>query len=369
MTLHRLASLPSAASDTDIMRLALAAARQSAEQGEVPVGAVLLRRTGPQGAAAAVAPEWLACTHNQPITLHDPTAHAEMLALREGAARLGNYRLDDCELYVTLEPCAMCAQAMLHARIRRVVYGAREPKTGAAGSVLDLFALRELNHHTEVVGGVLAEECAALLRDFFAQRRLQAKKVAVPLREDALRTPECRFEPVWQVWPQLRSCSAYEQGLPELQGLRLHFLDLGPRAAGTTWLALHGPDAWWPQWADWAQHRAAQGERVLLPDLIGFGQSDKPKKPGWHSLDFHASVLLAWLQANGIAAVTLAYPPAQAVLARRLQALDPQRVRLLPPVAATELRALGAEWRQAPFPDAGHQAGPRAWRTQGWDRD
>lgn len=108
---------------------------------------------------------------NQPIGRHDPSAHAEIAALRDAAARIGNYRLPGCELYVTLEPCVMCAGAIMHARLARVVFGAADPKTGAAGSVVNLFAERRLNHHAEIVGGVLAEECSALLSNFFAKRR------------------------------------------------------------------------------------------------------------------------------------------------------------------------------------------------------
>jgi tRNA(adenine34) deaminase len=146
------------------MRLALDQAHNALLVGEVPVGAVLVRR-GPDGLQV------VATGYNRPITTHDPTAHAEIVALRHAASLLENYRLPECELYVTLEPCAMCAMALMHARIRRVVYGAPDPKTGAAGSVLDLFAQRQLNHHTRVVGGVLAPACGQLLRDFFAERR------------------------------------------------------------------------------------------------------------------------------------------------------------------------------------------------------
>lgn len=146
------------------MRLALAQAERAREAGEVPVGAVVVQR-GPDG------PVVVAVGHNRPIGGHDPTAHAEIVALREAARTLGNYRLPDCELVVTLEPCAMCAMALMHARLRRVVFGATDPKTGAAGSVLNLFAEPRLNHHTTVVGGVLAEPCGDLLRAFFAERR------------------------------------------------------------------------------------------------------------------------------------------------------------------------------------------------------
>jgi tRNA(adenine34) deaminase len=150
--------------DERLMHLALEQARLAREAGEVPVGAVLVQRQGDGF-------DIVAAGYNRPIGTHDPTAHAEIVALRQAAQRLGNYRLPDCELYVTLEPCAMCAMAMMHARLRRVVFAAPDPKTGAAGSVIDLFAEPRLNHHTQRLGGVLADPCAELLRSFFAERR------------------------------------------------------------------------------------------------------------------------------------------------------------------------------------------------------
>ena len=146
--------------DLRFMRLALEQAAHARAAGEVPVGAVVVRD------GAVVGTGW-----NHPIHAHDPTAHAEIGALRDAGRRLGNYRLPGCDLYVTLEPCAMCAGAIQHARIRRVVWGAPDPKTGACGSVVDLFAEPRLNHHTSSVGGVLAAESAALLQAFFAERR------------------------------------------------------------------------------------------------------------------------------------------------------------------------------------------------------
>lgn len=142
------------------MREALDLAQQAATCGEVPVGAVVVK----DGSIVGVG-------YNQPIRKQDPTAHAEIEALRDAASRLGNYRLPGCELFVTLEPCVMCAGAIMHARIARVVFGAPDPKTGAAGSVVNLFSESRLNHHAEIVCGVLAEECSVLLSGFFAKRR------------------------------------------------------------------------------------------------------------------------------------------------------------------------------------------------------
>lgn len=146
--------------DEYFMREALSLARSAECLGEVPVGALVVRDG-----------EIVGRGFNSPIGASDPTAHAEIAALRDAARNLDNYRLPGCELFVTLEPCAMCAGAILHSRIARVVYGARDPKTGVHGSVVDLFAVERLNHHTEIVGGVLAEECGQLLSSFFAARR------------------------------------------------------------------------------------------------------------------------------------------------------------------------------------------------------
>jgi len=148
--------------DEDFMRVALELAQQAAQSGEVPVGAVVVKDG-----------EIIGYGSNAPIGRHDPSAHAEMLALRDAAQRIGNYRLIDCELYVTLEPCLMCAGVIFHARIARVIYGAPDPKTGAAGSVLNLFEEQRLNHHASVLGGVLAAECGDVLSQFFAARRMQ----------------------------------------------------------------------------------------------------------------------------------------------------------------------------------------------------
>ena len=150
--------------DAQFMRTALALAGDAGRRGEVPVGAVVVADGAIVGRG-----------FNAPISMHDPSAHAEIAALRDAAARTGNYRLPGCDLYVTLEPCAMCAGAIMQARIRRLVFGAPDPKTGACGGVVDLFAEPRLNHHTLVTGGLLAEECGAILKEFFAGRRNGAR--------------------------------------------------------------------------------------------------------------------------------------------------------------------------------------------------
>jgi tRNA(adenine34) deaminase len=146
--------------DAEFMRRALELARAAAARGEVPVGALLVRGDEVLGEGA-----------NCPIGTHDPTAHAEIHALRAAGARVGDYRLPGTTLYVTLEPCIMCASALVHARVSRVVFGAWDPKAGAAGSLTDVFNIAGLNHRVDVFGGVLAEECGTLLSDFFRQRR------------------------------------------------------------------------------------------------------------------------------------------------------------------------------------------------------
>ncbi len=338
------------------MAEALALARRAAERGEVPVGAVVVHAGRVIGRG-----------HNQPVASHDPTAHAEIVALREAARALGNYRLEGCTLYVTVEPCPMCAQAALHARLARVVYGAPEPRTGAAGSVVDLFADRRLNAHTAVQGGVMAEAAAALMQAFFQRRRADRRANAQPLRPDALRTPDAAFEAVWQRAQALGipvTASHTRQDLPALEGLRLHWLDVGPADAPVPWVCLHGPDAWWPQWLPWLVSARDRGERCLVPDLIGFGQSDKPKKAAWHTPQRHAVVLAEWLEALGVEACRVALAPGaewllpalRAALGPRLHGVTPVgRDALLPPAAPQ-----AANWRKAPFPDRGHRAGPRA---------
>ena len=273
-------------SDALHMAAALDQARQAGENGEVPVGAVVVRNG-----------DVLAVGRNAPVADHDPTAHAEIVALRAAAQALGNYRLDDCELFVTLEPCAMCSGAMLHARLKRVVYGAADPKTGAAGSVVNLFAQAQLNHQTEVVGGVMAQEGAQLLKSFFKERRVNPH----PLRDDALRTPEARFSDI----PDYPWAPNHISDLPSLNGLRMHYLDEGPKEAPMTWLCLHGNPAWSYLYRKMIPTFLEAGGRVVAPDLIGFGKSDKLKKDDAHNFSWHREVLLQFIERLDLQRVVL----------------------------------------------------------------
>ena len=374
-------------SETDAywMRQALAQAQAAGQAGEVPVGAVVVRGG-----------EVIATGRNAPVQGHDPTAHAEIVALRAAAQRLGNYRLEGCTLYVTLEPCAMCSGAMLHARVPRVVFGAQDPKTGAAGSVVDLFASPQLNHQTQVQGGVLADECAALLAAFFRERRSQHRadaRAAHPLRDDALRTPDACFAHLpGYPWPP-----HYLSDLPALAGLRLHYLDEGPQDAPITWLCLHGNPAWSYLYRRMLPVFTAAGHRVVAPDLIGFGRSDKPKKTSFHTFDGHRQVLLELVERLDLQRVVLVVQDWGGILGLTLPMALPERFAGL--LAMNTLLATGdvplsqgfLDWRQmcadkplfgvgrllgrgnphlgvdecaaydAPFPDAGHRAALRAF--------
>ncbi len=317
--------------DTSFMQMALSQARAAAQAGEVPVGAVVVR-----------AGQVIAASHNAPLASHDPTAHAEVNAMRAAAQVLGNYRLDDCTLYVTLEPCAMCSGAALHARFKRVVFGATEPKTGAAGSVLNLFAHAQLNHHTQVTGGVLAADCAQVLQDFFEERRAQQQQVKVPVREDALRTPDSYLKGLDV--PQ--SMSHFSTDLPSLHGLRLHWFDNRQDLELAPHVYLHGLDDWSVQYLPQLQST----EPVIALDLPGFGWSDKPKKVAVHRLAWHAQVLSEFLASIYPAPLALHAPRCMAPLLTSLQI----------PIHWVETHTLSGALRDAPFPDPGHRAGPRA---------
>ena len=369
------------------MRLALAQALLAATAGEVPVGAVVVCNG-----------EVIATGRNAPISGHDPTAHAEIVALRAAAAALGNYRLDDCTLYVTLEPCAMCSGAMLHARLARVVYGAADAKTGAAGSQVNLFENTSLNHQTALTSGVLANESTALLQSFFSQRRQDNRLMAQqnhPLRDDALRTPDAAFASLpgypWQ--------PKYISELPALGGLRMHYLDEGAASqpGQLTFVCLHGNPAWSYLYRSMVPEFLAAGHRVIAPDLIGFGKSDKPKKPGFHTFTTHRQILFELIERLNVQNGVLVVQDWGGLLGLTLPMAAPERYKgllVMNTMLATGDASLSpgfVAWRDmcaenpefdiarlfargnphlsaaecaaynAPFPDAGHRAATRAF--------
>lgn len=374
--------LNAAAGDSKWMALALEQARLAGAAGEVPVGAVVVRH----GAVVGVG-------YNRPVARHDPTAHAELEALRAAAAVLGNYRLEGCELFVTLEPCPMCAGAMLHARLARVVFGASDPKTGAAGSVVDLFTNQQLNHQTQVAGGVRDAECSALLRSFFANRREENRKMNQPLRDDALRPADQRFDGL----PGYPWAPRYLNDLPALDGLRMHYLDEGPRDAPRTWLCLHGNPAWSYLYRKMIPVFLAAGDRVVAPDMPGFGKSDQPKKDSKHSFSWHRQVLLEFVERLDLQDIALVVQDWGGLLGLTLPLAAPQRYTAL--LAMNTMLATGEAplgpgflaWRamcaknpdfdvarlfsrgnphlgapecaayMAPYPDSGHRAALRAF--------
>ena len=378
--------------DAQFLQLALNEAELAANAGEVPVGAVLVKDG-----------KVIATGRNSPIASHDPTAHAEINALRQAAQKLGNYRLDDCDLYVTLEPCAMCAGAIFSSRIRRVLYAAAEPKTGAAGSVVNLFDT-PLNHQTQLQNATeLGADCAdsirasgQLLQKFFSEKRTDQQRVHAmnhPLRPDALRTPDACFANL----PGYDFAPHYLSDLPSLSGLRMHYLDVGPKDAALTYLCLHGNPAWSYLYRKMIPIFAASGARVIAPDMIGFGRSDKPKKDSFHSFTWHRQCLLEFVERFDLKNVVLVVQDWGGILGLTLPMAAPERYKGLL-VMNTTLACGDAPltdgfkaWREmcakkpefdiaklfsrgnphmseaecaaymAPFPDSGHRAATRAF--------
>ncbi len=383
------AALSEVDADAAWMRAALEQAHLALADGEVPVGAVLVKDGKIIGRG-----------HNATIASHDPSAHAEMLAIRDAARRLGNYRLQDCDLFVTLEPCAMCAGAALNARLRRIVFATSDPKTGACGSVLDLFGLTQLNHQTTANAGTACkDECAALLQAFFQRHRTEKKITIQTLREEALRTPEGCFKDL----PGYPWAPHYLADLASLDGLRLHYLDEGKaHPEQTVYLCLHGNPSW-----SYIYRRmipvflqaqpGGRAARVVAPDLIGFGKSDKPKKDSWHSFGRHRQVLLEFVESLDLHNIVLVVQDWGGLLGLTLPMQAPQRNKGL--LVMNTTLATGDEplspgflaWRDmcarnpdfdvgrlfgrgnphmspeecaaynAPFPDRGHRAALRAF--------
>lgn len=384
---------PASTGDLPWMTLALEQAQVAARAGEVPVGAVVVR--GGQLIAAA---------HNQPIALHDPSAHAEVLALRAAGQRLGNYRLAGCTLYTTLEPCVMCAGAIAQARLAALVWGAADPAAGALGSRLNLAGLIRAPQRS----GVLAPDALALMQRFFQERRRAARNSVEFLRDDALRTPAAR----WHSCPDAPLRRQFCSSLPSAQRLRLSWLDnavplgrapvgagaahAGCAQAGTALgaqadarpglvpcsvaasdlaraasastarqpdlhLYLHGPAHWSWVWRAALLEHAARAEPALALDWLGFGHSDKPKRAHWHSAAWHARVLFEWLDQLPAQPTHWVCAPELAPWLSTLAALRPQRVQLVvqrPPALVPAIAG-------APYPDRGHAVAAQAWAHWG----
>ena len=337
-------------SDADAMQLALAQAALAAAAGEVPVGAIVVKDGVVIGSG-----------YNTSIQDHDPTAHAEVSALRAAAKKLGNYRLDGCDLFVTLEPCAMCSGAMLHARLARVVFGAADAKTGVAGSVVNLFSNTQLNHQTQVQGGLLAEDCATLLQDFFKEKRKNSRLSSTPVREDALRTPDARFSGLSDYpWS-----THYVTDLPALAGLRMHYLDAGPKNSRCVYLCLHGPRTWSYQFRSVIAEFENDSYRVIAPDLIGFGKSDKPKREAAHTLAWHVQVLIELVDRLDLRQIVLVLDSSSKNLGLALQNSSPERYQGLQVVESVTRLEISLPAYDAPFPDRGHRAALRAFAAFG----
>lgn len=294
-------------SDLFYMQQALTMAQVATTYNEVPVGAVLVKNG-----------QIIAQAFNQCIQNSDPSAHAEIMALRQAAKATQNYRLEDCELFVTLEPCSMCAGAIFNARIKRVVFGAFDKKAGAAGSVLNLFQYPLLNHHTTVQGGVLADSSITLLQHFFATKRKKHQEWSQnhKLREDFLRLPDGDYQKFIRQ-NTLAEWSVFNNQCESIKGVRLHYLDSHPcnplaenmssSPPRTTFLLLPGLLEYCAHYLDLFHRLKNQGHRVLVIDSVGSGFSDKPKKLRHASLQdstaYHSRYLDELLEILGLSNV------------------------------------------------------------------
>ncbi len=267
------------------MQLAIQQAAEAELANEVPVGAVIVKDG-----------EVIAVGRNRTLETGDPTAHAEIVALREAAKIVGTHRLDGLELFVTLEPCPMCTGAVFHSRLSRLVYGAADPKTGSAGSVTNLFDIRQLNHHTALTAGVLAESCGSQLQSFFQKIRRDKTRARVRLREDAVRSNEKDFAE----FKEFLTDSHY---FVTSEGWRIHYIDSGGAPESKVILCLHDFPFWSYQFKRLLPFLTKRGYRVVMPDLVGCGLSDKPKRSSWHSPQSHAAALHQLLSSLAVSRV------------------------------------------------------------------
>lgn len=274
-------------SDEYFMQLALEQAKDAERAGEIPVGAVVVH----DGKVVSVG-------RNRTIEACDPTAHAEIIALRAAAESVGNHRMEGLELFVTLEPCPMCAGAIFHSRLSRLIYGAPDPKTGVAGSVTNLFEIRGLNHQTRLTAGVLREQCTQQLQKFFLNLRLSKASQRTKLRDDAVR-------------PQVTTFSKYHRFLESGEywmssdGWRVHYIDsrvLNPRR---NVVFLHDFPYWSYQCGEIFEKLRLSNFRIIAPDLLGCGLSDRPKRDDWHTVSNHAEIVRNLLKSLEIENLTI----------------------------------------------------------------
>lgn len=328
-------------SDAHFMGLALRQARLAQERGEVPVGAVLVDGAG----------QVLAQAGNSVIGQHDPTAHAEVLVLRQAGQAGHNYRLEHTTLYVTLEPCAMCAGALLNARVGRLVFGAAEPKTGAVQSVHSVLDDARNTHQIPHASGVLADECRALLQDFFRQRRNEHKASATPLRDDCLRPPIDGL-----VLPAGWGQQFYADVCPAMLGLRIHAVDCGPVDSRSAVLFVHDWLGWSEGFAPAMHALALRGVRAVTLDLAGCGLSDKPKKAAVHNLELHTGTVWALLKRWKLERVLLAAPAAAVDLGRAVLAQAAQNDVDMTLVQIPSPHTIAADRSSLIYPGRGHKA-------------
>lgn len=358
-------------SHEDCMQLALEQAYLAEQRGEIPVGAVVLHGD-----------KVVAVGHNQTIASCDPTAHAEVVALRAAAQTLGNYRLDGCVLYVTLEPCAMCLGAIFHSRVAAVYFGAADTKTGACGSVLNLPGEHRINHHCQVHGGVLQSQCAQHLSTYFARLRADKRQHRVPVREDALRLPAgalTRYMEGVQALPI--------DDLEAAQGLRVQVWQniSAPQRPARLVLCLHGASSWSCIYRALLMSPLDGTTTVWALDLPGHGGSDKTKRGQEFNTTYQLTVLDAIVRKSSASHIHLVAQDTGCELAVHLAARHPGRIDALTlynPLCLDRAHLLhqGTPVRSraqfidslkrqcagnldtiaalaAPYPDAGHLAG------------
>lgn len=296
-------------SDEDFMRLALDQAACGERIAEVPVGAIVVKDS-----------QVIGIGHNRSIVDSDPCGHAEIIALRHAAKFLGNYRLDECTLYVTLEPCPMCMGAVVHSRIKRLVYGAKDPKTGAAGSFIDLAGNSKLNHHCSVTGGVLAQECSNVLSRYFQKLRDENRSERSLLRQDALRLEEGVLRRLLTPFTESVQ-SKFSANLAHAQQLRIHYLaTTNVDESQSVIVFIHGATTWSYVYRHALSLSQQVGFSAVALDLPGHGWSDKTKRGLIESdVGYQLAILQEFIDLFGNKSIHVVAMDMACVLAMRLK--------------------------------------------------